>query len=112
MEKEFEGAPWSWVVDPDGRGSAPWLAEAGTTAEAFAPTDSYPNEAIRVIVRCNDPSGDGRFPQLHIKCGVLKGLPDHPSLLPAVNQFNIDAIFGRLQLHTGADGDRAIVNRN
>ena len=108
MEKEFEGAPWSWLVDPDGGGSAQWMAEAGTMAEAFAPTDSFPQVEIRVVVHCNDPSGDGRFPQLHIKCGVLKEIPAHPDLLPAVNQLNGNTIFGRLQLHTGRDGDRAI----
>lgn len=108
MRIEFEGAPWSWIVDPDGGGTAPWLAP-GAVAEFFGPTDVFPDASIRVIVRCNDPSEDGLWPQLHIKCGVLKGIPDDPRLPAAVNSFNIKTIFGRLQLHTSAsEGDRAL----
>lgn len=108
MRVEFDGAPWSWLVDPDGGGSIPSMAEAGSMAEAFAPADSFPHVSIRVIVHCNDPSGDGTLPQLHIKCGVLKEIPDHPDLPGAVNQINLKTIFGRLQLHPGADGSCAV----
>ena len=86
----------------------PWMADAGPIAEALAPADSFPHVSIRVIVRCNDPSGDGFLPQLHIKCGVLKELLNHPDLLGAVNACNVKTIFGRLQLHAGADGSYAV----
>jgi hypothetical protein len=108
MRVEFDGAPWSWLVDPDGGGSMPWIAEVGPMAEAFAPADSFPDVSIRVIVHCNDPSGDGAFPQLHIKCGILKEIVNHPDLLAAVNQLNLKTIFGRLQLHAGVDGSCAV----
>lgn len=109
MRVEFEGATWSWIADPDGGGTAPWLAEAGCMAEFFGPTDVYPEALIRVILHCNDPTEDGLCPQLHIKCGVLKGISDDARLLAAVNLFNINAIFGRLQLHAGrAEDDRAL----
>lgn len=108
MRVEFEGAPWSWLVDPQGGGTAPWLAEAGPMAEAFAPADSFPEVDIRVLVRLNDPSGDGVFPQLHIKCGVLKEVAPAPGLHEAVNRFNLQTIYGHLQLHSGADGSHAV----
>lgn len=108
MRIEFEGALWSWLVDPTGGGSAPWMAEVGPMAEAFAPTDVFPDTGIRVIVHCNDPSGDGLWPQIHFKCGVLKDIPDHPELPAIINKLNCACIFGRLQLHTGSNGERAV----